>query len=316
MSFLDAVRQRQLRLVAAGKPKRNSLFLLKMNRLSGALKMLPATSGSGDEARRSSLISLVTLEEAPPKMGSVGRPVTAGNVHRGSVRPFKAASLGVLRPAAYLTSITRHSETTKLQRDDPVSPAREVGDRAVQGQTPKRMRTLSALAKTASRGSQMPTSMHQATLRGENLFSRHRSGTANRLEQSLGREMDTPHWRQMVDSRPQRSSVLMTGSDVHPVASTAKDLGGMSRKNRPSEEPLGRTTLSTDKGFDLSRSNPRNDSSAQTLILSGDLILDGRQLGQLVASRQSRNLNMAPAGSRTVNLRATPIQPGLSIPAP
>ena len=316
MSFLDAVRQRQLRLVAAGKPKRNSLFLLKMNRLSGALKMLPAMSGRGDESRHSSLISLVTLGEAPSKMGSVGHPTTAGSVQRGPARPFKVAALGLFRPAADLTSITRHSESTTLRRNDPVPPVRGLGGRAVQDQTPKRTGTLSALPKTVSRGSQMPTSMHQATLRGENFFSRHRSGTANRLEQSLGREMDPPHWRQMADSGPHRASVPMTGSDVHPIASTAKDLGGMGRKNRPSEEPLGRTTLSGAKGFGLDRSNPRNNSSGQTLILSGDLILDGRQLGQLVASRQSRNLNMAPAGSRTVNLRATPIQPGLSIPAP
>ena len=61
---------------------------------------------------------------------------------------------------------------------------------------------------------------------------------------------------------------------------------------------------------------PNDDSTPASLVLSGDIIVDGRQLAQIIASRHSRELNVAPSTGKTVNLRATPVFPGSSMPAP
>ena len=77
----------------------------------------------------------------------------------------------------------------------------------------------------------------------------------------------------------------------------AQRLGG-------SPDTLGGQTRSSD------------DSEGQSLILTGEIILDGRKLGQLVSERQARTLLSEPSGSRQVNVRATPVSSALSVPPP
>lgn len=57
-------------------------------------------------------------------------------------------------------------------------------------------------------------------------------------------------------------------------------------------------------------------SSSDTLLLSGEIVIDGRHIGQIVARRQAHQLNGAPSTSSAVNLRGTPLSPGLTIPLP
>ena len=57
-------------------------------------------------------------------------------------------------------------------------------------------------------------------------------------------------------------------------------------------------------------------SSSDVLLLTGEIVVDGRRLGQIVARRQARELNAAPATSSAISLRSTPLNPGVSIPVP
>ncbi len=74
--------------------------------------------------------------------------------------------------------------------------------------------------------------------------------------------------------------------------------------------------------FGLSGDSAKNvegsgsDSQSSTMILSGEVIIDGRRLGEIVAAHQARALTSEPAGSRFLNLRASPLSVGSSVPPP
>ncbi len=48
--------------------------------------------------------------------------------------------------------------------------------------------------------------------------------------------------------------------------------------------------------------------------LMGDVVIDGRRLGQVAASSQARQASLPAHGPSRVNLRAVPIHPGMQIP--
>lgn len=56
--------------------------------------------------------------------------------------------------------------------------------------------------------------------------------------------------------------------------------------------------------------------SGTTLVLAGELVIDGHRLGQLLAARQSHALTGAPRGSRALNLRAAPMAAAQVPPLP
>ncbi len=57
-------------------------------------------------------------------------------------------------------------------------------------------------------------------------------------------------------------------------------------------------------------------ASDQTLILSGEIVIDGRRLGSLISERQGRGLLSEPRGARQVNARALPMSSALNLPPP
>jgi hypothetical protein len=48
--------------------------------------------------------------------------------------------------------------------------------------------------------------------------------------------------------------------------------------------------------------------------LTGDVMLDGRRLGQLTASSQARQASLPSHGTSRVDLRAVPIYSGAQVP--
>ena len=72
----------------------------------------------------------------------------------------------------------------------------------------------------------------------------------------------------------------------------------------------------TDKTESAASANNQAGNTSGPLILSGEIVIDGRRLGQVFAASQSKSLNAAPSGARTLNLRSTPIGLGLNIPPP
>ena len=74
--------------------------------------------------------------------------------------------------------------------------------------------------------------------------------------------------------------------------------------------------------FGLSGDSAKNvegagsDNQSSTMVLSGEVIIDGRRLGEIVAAHQARALTSEPAGSRFLNLRASPLSVGSSVPPP
>ena len=136
-------------------------------------------------------------------------------------------------------------------------------------------------------------------------------GVENRLEHDLGRELLKRHTI--------RSSSMMRHVASQPLGSGVRSQDNLQQDRRPfgvnkQEGPslIGNGARSGASTTDMALESQTN----QTVVLAGNLVVDGRQLGQIVASQQARSFNSAPFGSKLVNLRATPVMPGTHIPAP
>lgn len=57
-------------------------------------------------------------------------------------------------------------------------------------------------------------------------------------------------------------------------------------------------------------------SAAPTIVLNGDLVIDGRALGRIVSAAQAGSLVASPTGGRSVSLRTTPLTVGHLIAPP
>ncbi|NPD67857.1 hypothetical protein HN018_10810 [Lichenicola cladoniae] len=71
-------------------------------------------------------------------------------------------------------------------------------------------------------------------------------------------------------------------------------------------------------GHDPGRQSPDEPGTAPgaplVVHLTGDVMLDGRRLGQLTASSQARQASLPSHGTSRVDLRAVPIYSGAQVP--
>lgn len=101
-----------------------------------------------------------------------------------------------------------------------------------------------------------------------------------------------------------RQVVPPTGMPNRPAAApadrTMQDRGGSQRTDR--------SPASSEGGFGA-------DAGRMMMVsLAGDVVIDGRRLGQVAASSQASRASLPAHGPSRVNLRAVPIHPGMQIP--
>ena len=64
----------------------------------------------------------------------------------------------------------------------------------------------------------------------------------------------------------------------------------------------------------VAETGPSMEAGGMMVNLMGDVVVDGRRLGQVVASSQARQASLPAHGPSRVNLRAVPIHSGMQIP--
>jgi hypothetical protein len=134
--------------------------------------------------------------------------------------------------------------------------------------------------------------------------------TASRLSFDLGQQIDA----EPVRHQPAKQS---SGQDHTSRARPAAPIGPAIR-----DQPVGAAVLSTPHPALTADQSARDGlpttgaDGSGSLMFSGAIIVDGRELGRIVASGQARTLTKPPVGTRALNLRATPIGPGLGLPPP
>ena len=139
-----------------------------------------------------------------------------------------------------------------------------------------------------------------------------RSAVAGRLRQALAREG-------VLGTGPRSSDLGAAQSPPRPAASPTQGLvrparlGASALGSEPSYAPaLGQDRRSAHQG---SRGDG-GEASDEALILTGEIVVDGRKLGALISHRQGRGLLAEPRGSRQVNARAVPVSSALNLPPP
>ncbi len=120
----------------------------------------------------------------------------------------------------------------------------------------------------------------------------------------LNRQDRQPHKFQDVNGPIERR--VSSAMSAHSQSS----LGGHVMRRPPARE------FGLDSGSAKNIEGSGSDTQSSTMILSGEVIVDGRRLGEIMAAHQARALTSEPAGSRFLNLRASPLSVGSNVPPP
>lgn len=125
----------------------------------------------------------------------------------------------------------------------------------------------------------------------------------------------------------QRLAVLQRGVVSLPRSELSQDIlrrqvvPPASMPNRPAAAPADRT-MQNRSGHQQAACSPATmeggfgaDAGRMVMVsLAGDVVIDGRRLGQVAASSQASRASLPAHGPSRVNLRAVPIHPGMQIP--
>ena len=76
----------------------------------------------------------------------------------------------------------------------------------------------------------------------------------------------------------------------------------------------GGASVSGRSGPSRDRADGRSEHAGSTIALRGDVLMDGRRMGRIVAAGQASTANLPQGSASAVNLRAVPLFAGTSVP--
>ena len=260
----------------------------------GSTSVTPALASMGIPVGRTSVASLVRGAAASSRVAPASR--TAGGLAGFStVAADRRRGLGALVARQRVTPLGRQNPVARMAAAPEVVSSSGPGLAWSSPLTKVDERTIKALPHSPGLPSLSPSMFHVAV--SEPLH--------DGLIQDQGDGfIDVVPRRPLEEGRPsmvaQQNDLRRLGTAAVATTHRRYSAAGVSSSGHPENRSLGKPSV--------------DGASPATITLRGNILMDGRRVGRLITAGQSTAANLPQVSSSAVNLRATPVFAGTSLP--